>query len=78
MGWFDFARDGNFPTSYGAQHTPAHTDVFIAGLITAIVILSISLFAILPAYGQRKRKALLCRIVVSLLTGGIVLSAVTL
>jgi hypothetical protein len=73
MGWFDFARNGKFPTFYKTQHTAAHTDVYIAGLIVSLVILAISLFAILPAYNQRKRKALLLRIVVGLVTGGIVL-----
>lgn len=70
---FTLGRSDGFPTRYGDQHTAAHVDVLVAGIITAFVIFGIALLAIIPSYNTFSSKAFLfCRILCSLFIGGVI------
>jgi len=47
-GFFDGFRVGNFPTLYASYKTSETSDILLAGLIFAAVILAFSLLLIVP------------------------------
>jgi hypothetical protein len=72
--FFQSGRNEGFPSHYGDQHNPAHTDVLTSGLILSFVILVFSFVVILPAYRSKKRYLTLSAIGgLSLFIGGIIL-----
>ena len=54
MVWFDAFRKDSGPTQYAEKSTPVTYDVVVSGFVYASVILSLSVFIVLPGFKERQ------------------------
>ena len=54
MMWFDAFRKDRGPTQYAEKLTPVTYDVVVSGFLYASVILSLSVFSVLPGFKERQ------------------------
>ena len=54
MVWFDAFRKDSGPTQYPAKATAVTYDVVVSGFVYASVILSLSVFIVLPGFKERQ------------------------
>ncbi|XP_076649295.1 dual oxidase maturation factor 1-like isoform X1 [Halictus rubicundus] len=69
MGFFNFGREGSFPSRYSPNETPVILDVTETIIIAIFVIIGISYLCIIPSYKKRQSIYMCIKVTLSLTIG---------